>query len=488
MKLVKHFFHETYSLHKFDYWLVISLNIIFGIFFTFVNVNEVIQGLIIFMLLLKTFYFMKTATVMPSITSDFDRFSWKYFQSLPMNKKQIIQSLVAVNIFVMSPFLVWGLSFISQLTFMLTEAHKVNYGAVFLAFYLFFPVMTLFGLSSISHQISYPRRQYSKINPKLSFLEAMQAIFVLLAALLYGSFGYLFLVELIGFNPITTGVKFFIPLFKFIIGWPLLILVPLFVYNVYRSTIRNWQDEKYGYVKNRWNNRRDVPITIFAAIMVFAPISIIDFETPSTFDDGSFQKSVYKKNWTEIKKFAANKEKINLRNRYGLTPLHVAVLNNDFKAYEYLLEQGADPAVSVMSKRDSDFRGMDVMRLAIYSNAVEIMDHLLKNKYNVERVVSKQLNTPLHYAASTCRTIMIDKLIAHNANVNAVNTNGNTPLHLSSSERCFGAVTSLIEAGANPILKNKKGKLALDMFEKTRAQELSYYLEKKTRAPASVKR
>jgi ankyrin repeat protein len=189
-----------------------------------------------------------------------------------------------------------------------------------------------------------------------------------------------------------------------------------------------------------------------------------------------------------IQKFAESKANIDKKNDYGLTPIHVAVLTKNDPAYILLVEKGADLAMPVEGKFASRYKGKDIMRLAIESSNLFVMEHLLKNKYHPEKVVSKNLDTPLHVAAVKCNAAMIDKLISYGANVNAVASNGYTALHIAAKTRCFSAVTALIEAGADPKIKDQKGKLAMDIIEKDRAQELSYYLEKKTRAPASVRR
>jgi ankyrin repeat protein len=54
-------------------------------------------------------------------------------------------------------------------------------------------------------------------------------------------------------------------------------------------------------------------------------------------------------------------------------------------------------------------------------------------------------------------------LINYGADINKTDCNGNTPLHTAASKGNFEVVKFLVEAGANPIAKNSKGKTPLDL-------------------------
>lgn len=490
MNNVKTFFKGIYEINKNEYWLVCFLNLAFSATFYFFAVNEVIQGFVIFLLFLKTASFVRSANIMPSISSDFDRFSWKYFQGIPLNKKEIVFSLLIVDMFVMSSLLIWGQAFFYQLSNLFFEKEKYDLLLALQFLIFFFPVTAFISAISITNQIVYPRRQYSKNDPKIVFYNFVKSGLVWLVALGYGSFIIAVAVSELNLTIPSFVGTFFKVFYKNMTSWwallPLCAIALAHVKNVFTV----WQNEKKGYVKYNWNPKKDFSIVGLCFSLLVIPLGLTDIHTPREYE-GPFQKSVYTKNWKEISKFSEYKDEINKPNSYGLTPLHVAVLTKNFKAYEYLLEKGADPSLPVKSEKISKYKELDVMRLAILSGSTEVMDHLLKNKYHVERIVSQFLNTPLHFAASKCQAQMVDKLIQAGANVNAVNKVGSTPLHFAAAGKCFGVVTSLIDAGADPKIKNKDQKVALDVLMKkisTKDKELAYYLEKKTRSPASIEK
>ena len=67
--------------------------------------------------------------------------------------------------------------------------------------------------------------------------------------------------------------------------------------------------------------------------------------------------------------------------------------------------------------------------------------------------------TLLHSAAFRNRHDFIRDLVAHNANINAIDDSGSTPLHLSASHGCTEATRALLELGADMEHKNSKGEM-----------------------------
>ena len=58
--------------------------------------------------------------------------------------------------------------------------------------------------------------------------------------------------------------------------------------------------------------------------------------------------------------------------------------------------------------------------------------------------------TPLHRAAATAHAAMVQLLLAHGAQVNAVDTFGITPLHVGAAHGVEAVVLALLDHGANP--------------------------------------
>jgi ankyrin repeat protein len=68
----------------------------------------------------------------------------------------------------------------------------------------------------------------------------------------------------------------------------------------------------------------------------------------------------------------------------------------------------------------------------------------------------KTLRTPLHYAAYTGNTEMIELLLDYHADVNAKDMSGVTPLHLAAAEGHPEAVRLLLAAKADPNARDSK--------------------------------
>lgn len=76
--------------------------------------------------------------------------------------------------------------------------------------------------------------------------------------------------------------------------------------------------------------------------------------------------------------------------------------------------------------------------------------------------VNKPGWAPLHYAATNGHLDVIKLLLEENAYIDAASPNGTTPLMMASHYGSESAVKLLLEAGADPLLKNTQGLSALD--------------------------
>ncbi len=56
----------------------------------------------------------------------------------------------------------------------------------------------------------------------------------------------------------------------------------------------------------------------------------------------SLEDIVYRGNFEEFKAFFENGNDVNIQNKYGWTPLHIAIRRNHRNMVEYLLDNGAD--------------------------------------------------------------------------------------------------------------------------------------------------
>ena len=76
--------------------------------------------------------------------------------------------------------------------------------------------------------------------------------------------------------------------------------------------------------------------------------------------------------------------------------------------------------------------------------------------------VNKTGWAPLHYAATGGQVALIQLLLEHHAYIDAESPNGTTPLMMAAQYGTLAAVKALLEAGADPTLKNQLGLTAED--------------------------
>lgn len=76
--------------------------------------------------------------------------------------------------------------------------------------------------------------------------------------------------------------------------------------------------------------------------------------------------------------------------------------------------------------------------------------------------VNKPGWAPLHYAATNGHLDVMNLLLEENAYIDAASPNGTTPLMMAAHYGTESSVKLLLEAGADPLLKNAQGLSALD--------------------------
>ncbi|KAF5402138.1 85/88 kDa calcium-independent phospholipase A2 [Paragonimus heterotremus] len=101
------------------------------------------------------------------------------------------------------------------------------------------------------------------------------------------------------------------------------------------------------------------------------------------------------------------------------------------------------------------FSGMTPLRIAIVANDMKLVDFLLNLPGIKLSGVDNDGNTVLHLAAKQRSSLMITSLLAcidHQVDVNAVNGAGNTALHIACQDPSLDCVEQLLNAGADPLV------------------------------------
>lgn len=84
--------------------------------------------------------------------------------------------------------------------------------------------------------------------------------------------------------------------------------------------------------------------------------------------------------------------------------------------------------------------------------------------FGAEVMLSDDLQmSSLHYAASYGFSNIVKLLLRNHAKLNATNLNFETPLHHASRHGNVDCIKVLLEQGANIEMKDKSGKLCLDL-------------------------
>ncbi len=107
------------------------------------------------------------------------------------------------------------------------------------------------------------------------------------------------------------------------------------------------------------------------------------------------------------------------------------------------------------------------LMIASIKGMTEIVSQLLDK----EADVNKPGWTPLHYAATAGHLQIMNLLLEHHAYIDAASPNGSTPLMMAAMYGTPSAVKLLLEAGADPLLKNDLGLTAIDFAQRANRQE-----------------
>jgi uncharacterized protein len=201
---------------------------------------------------------------------------------------------------------------------------------------------------------------------------------------------------------------------------------------------------------------------------------------------------------------------IDVKDRWGSTPLSCAVQNGSLACMEYLISCGA--SVHTKNTNGSSLLHVAVTcdeeenlclpqlleqlkdqinipnnshRTPLYKAILEKRSQFIKPLVQAGASVSYQDNmgdTPMHYAASIGHADSIRELHKYGANINCVNYldtgtyRGYTPLHFAAFRGHLDAVKALIEYGADKDIKTKEGKTARQLAEERKDYDIAKFL------------
>ncbi|OIN93113.1 MAG: hypothetical protein AUJ20_05215 [Comamonadaceae bacterium CG1_02_60_18] len=185
-----------------------------------------------------------------------------------------------------------------------------------------------------------------------------------------------------------------------------------------------------------------------------------------------------------------------LSNAGSYDDFFVALQQDDPKAVGQLLERGFDPNTPdpagqhglLVALRAKAYRAAEMLAAArqtkvetrTSADESPLMLAALAGEAGLCRVlierdadVNKPGWTALHYAATNGHLTVMQLLLDHDAYIDAESPNATTPLMMAAGYGTPSAVKLLLEAGADPTLKNMQGLSAFDFAQRANRQDSS---------------
>ncbi len=473
---------------KRDIFILIIINVSVGLIFNFYRFNYLLESITIAALGFKALAFGRYASIMPSVNADFDRFSWKYFQGLPINKRELICALAMSRLLTTIPFLFWVSSFYFKVAEVFYDKGDLTIFSLVKLISFLIPVILITGFNSIVRVINFPRAQFQRKNAKELFYLSTRNLLVGATIILYIYLIYIFMDRIYDFR-LKQYLKLFDTFIEyFITSWWLHLSLVFGVWATMNYALKLWKNEKISYKRAQWSPRRDIGLSLASLVLIAFPLRFIDFKTPSAFQGDRIFKLVYRNDQSGLKSYIeSNGERVlSMRNKYGFTPLLVAAHEGNLEVYKILRAYGAKYNGEKISMKDSYYNGMNISFLSVIGRNSDLLNLVLKEWGNPKDTLAASGDNLLHVASSFCHTEMVDSLIKYGVALNKKNNKGSTPSHIIARQRhCFGPLVALYEAGADIEVEDSKGKRPIDLASKKGNRESIYFLEKHSRSPAS---
>ena len=189
-----------------------------------------------------------------------------------------------------------------------------------------------------------------------------------------------------------------------------------------------------------------------------------------------------------IKLLIENKANVNKEDSNGISPLTIAVMNNDVELTKLLIANKANLSivtkdgeslieyainndnvdllqVLVEAGADINYAGISSytpLMIAAKSGAENIARILLTQKVDIN-AVDKYGDTALHIASEYSNLPIVRMLLEKKPNLNIQDQNGDTPLHKAVNSGNIDIVSELVLSGADVMIRNNNGKYPIDI-------------------------
>jgi hypothetical protein len=164
-----------------------------------------------------------------------------------------------------------------------------------------------------------------------------------------------------------------------------------------------------------------------------------------------------------LKKYVLDGGNPNLVDKKGNSLLLLAVMNNDFRDFKLLLENGATP--SFRNEHADPRERLVVMEQAAISENNEFLQVLLEKGADPNTLDSYLKYGVLLQAVMATKPRNVKLLISYGADINAVGPNGKTPIHSAIAIKNFEIANYLLDKGADLTIKDKWGNSPVDTLK-----------------------
>lgn len=464
MSILNHL-KQVFDWNKYYYFFTCGITFLAGIlYYSGIGEFDVLLAPVLFISLVTTF-----------LSFQRDHFSIKYLQSLPISKKELFHLKLRDTLLSLVPLLFWAMVFPGLVMEVISDSSVVSpldYLNL-LGFYLV--AGALISIWSFYRLYEASRSPYVKTN---SFT-ASKTFMIYFTSGIYGVYFLILLGILLKANAPKFLQELFGVLSFFKNEWTFLVLAIGLAVFEYRRVFRRWMEEQRSYVKNTWKPLRDVPLMALMFVAVITPPYLVfKIGSQTEYGKSNLIELVVQGKQDEVEELLNKGADINAVSSLGYTALMTAAQLGNEKMYFYLLSKGASKEGKV-AKDARRFGEMDIGWLAIIGGNHEIVKDVI-DSHKVNQPMKDFY--PLHIASTLCHEQVIDYLLELGADPRVKNKRGRTPLHKASEKNCLNGAISLIEAGAELSHRDENGKLALDYVKWNK--DLRYYLERKSRSPA----
>jgi serine/threonine-protein phosphatase 6 regulatory ankyrin repeat subunit C len=158
-----------------------------------------------------------------------------------------------------------------------------------------------------------------------------------------------------------------------------------------------------------------------------------------------------------IKTLIKHKAKFDEVNKYGYTPLDMALMYQNDKVAQFYIDNGVD-----IEKPNG--KGFTPLLTAIGSSRLDSLEYMIATKNpDLNKQTGPNKLSPLKMATLNGKKEILQEILKHDVDLDQQDNEGNTALHYAVLTRNYDKIKLLKDKGANSLIKNKEGISPLDL-------------------------